>query len=269
MGLYPNFFVIGIAFCSALTFPAVAAEPCAAQCEQQGKCHSGSGGCEARYRADCEKSTLCQFAGACSCVDGACVAARDSDCKGSTRCENYHKECYARDGVCVADPKTPRNWRTPARADRADLAAMYAPKNETEVAAMRTDDGIAGRFTVVGDGTAFDNILRLQWQVSASKNSFVWQARARMSYCKTLHLAKRKDWRLPTIKELKSILNPDRPPDTPRVAPVFADSGWLWSGTPSCAGCSGWYAVVEEGFVDAEVLDNGGNSVRCVRAQTK
>ena len=55
-----------------------------------------------------------------------------------------------------------------------------------------------------GDGTVTDKVTGLMWQQETPKNKMTWEQA--VSYCKGLNLAGHNDWRLPTIKELKSIV---------------------------------------------------------------
>ncbi len=94
-----------------------------------------------------------------------------------------------------------------------------------------------------GDGTVSDRATGLLWQQGDSGAGMVWQEA--LDYCETLDLAGHADWRLPNAKELQSLVDYARAPDTtasPALDPVFdatpitneagqTDYGCYWSGT--------------------------------------
>jgi hypothetical protein len=73
------------------------------------------------------------------------------------------------------------------------------------------------------DGTILDT--NLLWQQSSSDKALTWQEAN--EYCKSLTLTGHNDWRLPTIEELKVLINMKY--DT-TIDPVFeCKHGWYWS----------------------------------------
>ncbi len=74
-----------------------------------------------------------------------------------------------------------------------------------------------------GDGTITDNATGLMWQQADDGNPRDWQNA--LSYCENLSLASHSDWRLPNAKELHSILDYSRSPQTtnsPAIDPLFS-----------------------------------------------
>ena len=65
---------------------------------------------------------------------------------------------------------------------------------------------IASQFTVNGDGTVSDNSTGLMWQQEDDSVFRTWEKA--ISYCENLVLppSKYSDWRLPDIKELRTIV---------------------------------------------------------------
>lgn len=94
-----------------------------------------------------------------------------------------------------------------------------------------------------GDGTLSDNATGLTWMQNDNGNGVLWGDA--LSYCEGLSLAGVDDWRLPNIKELQSIVDYSRSPDTTNSAaidPLFnatvmtneagqPDYGFYWSST--------------------------------------
>lgn len=125
-------------------------------------------------------------------------------------------------------------------------------------------------FRVNGDGTVADLVTGLQWQ-QADAGEMEWAAG--VAYCKTLDLGGKKDWRLPYVHELFSILNHEsnRPPlDT--KAFIKSDAEYWWAIEQRVDNPSYAWAVNAGGGAGAhpknETVSAGGKKVydvRCVR----
>lgn len=99
------------------------------------------------------------------------------------------------------------------------------------------------RFTDNGDGMVTDQATGLTWQRADSGKAMDWQDA--LAYAENLVLGGHDDWRLPNAKELQSLVDYGRAPDTTGSAaidPLFActpitnetgqkDFGCYWSGT--------------------------------------
>ncbi len=96
------------------------------------------------------------------------------------------------------------------------------------VRAVRAEQTEAFNSLVVnGDGTVTDTSTGLMWQQKGSDSEMDWhEARP---YCESLSLSGYEDWRLPTIKELMSIVALDR--YSPAIDTSFFSDGMLryWS----------------------------------------
>ena len=99
------------------------------------------------------------------------------------------------------------------------------------------------RFSDNGDGTVIDQATGLTWQKADSGKGMNWKDA--LAYAEGLVLAGHSDWRLPDAKELQSIVDYSRAPDTTRSAaidPLFGctpttneaglkDFACYWTGT--------------------------------------
>jgi len=123
--------------------------------------------------------------------------------------------------------------------------------------------GCAGpRFTDLGDGTVRDNRSGLEWQQGVSLTE--QNQAASVAYCTSLALDG-GGWRLPTIDELRSIVD-DR--FFPRIDPSFfpgTPSTLFWSSSPVAGSPSnGWAVYFDNGHAynaDATYMSRA----RCVR----
>lgn len=123
-------------------------------------------------------------------------------------------------------------------------------------------DAPAGRYTVA-TGTVLDSKTGLTWEQPASTTALVWTDAN--SYCKT----KGTSWRLPTVKELLSLVDFGKTGSAtpPMIDAMFTgtQSAFYWAstivaGSPSTA----WYVAFDDGRasnVDMSILGR----VRCVR----
>ncbi len=106
---------------------------------------------------------------------------------------------------------------------------------------------IKKRFIDNGDGTISDKETGLMWAKAGSEKELNFEGAK--NYCKNLKLAKHKDWRLPTIKELISIIDYEK--YRPAIDPIFqCESSWYWSGTKFAvdSGCA-WIVSFGNGSV--------------------
>ena len=123
---------------------------------------------------------------------------------------------------------------------------------------------IAGDFTDNGDGTVTDDNTGLMWQQTeaGSKN---WEDA--IIYCEGLSLAGYTDWRLPNIKELRSIID-DRIIDGAIETDYFPDAHMseYWSSTTSLRYTeNAWYVNFSQGSVNLLMDKSNYLYVRCVR----
>jgi hypothetical protein len=121
----------------------------------------------------------------------------------------------------------------------------------------------AGRYAV-GGGVVYDTKTKLSWQQVVPPGMYA-QADA-ASYCAALELAG-TTWRLPTMREILTIVDLTIPPPKPAIDPTaFPDTpaGFFWSstaysGTPGL----GWSAQFQYGYAYGNTVTDT-SYVRCV-----
>jgi hypothetical protein len=122
-------------------------------------------------------------------------------------------------------------------------------------------------YTSNGDGTVTDTSTGLTWQQVGSSTTMTW-ARA-LAYCEGLNLAGHTDWRLPTIKELRSLVDYNR--YNPAInATYFPNtmSSVYWSSTTYANSTNGAWAVnFYYGNDDSYDKDEINYQVRAVRGE--
>jgi hypothetical protein len=107
-----------------------------------------------------------------------------------------------------------------------------APDEKSDAFYVRCVRGgyIPGSFVNNGDGTVSDTSTGLTWQQADDGLQRNWQEA--LSYCESLELAEKTDWRLPNLRELVSIVDYGR--TDPAVNPAFncREQGYYsyWSG---------------------------------------
>lgn len=109
---------------------------------------------------------------------------------------------------------------------------QYPKYNDGSVKAVRGGQsiGLFDNWVVNGNGTVTDSATDLMWQQDTPDNSMTWEDA--LSYCQTLDLGGYTDWRLPTIKELRSIV--DYSSYSPAIdTNIFKDiiASFYWSST--------------------------------------
>jgi hypothetical protein len=126
----------------------------------------------------------------------------------------------------------------------------------------------AGRYTIdsTGAGTVFDNATGLMWQRSVPGSYYTWLDA--LAYCQSLDLLGHADWRLPTLKELHTIVDIRRY-DPAIDVDAFPGTPWefFWSSTPFANPSyteNAWGLNANNGY--ATYYDTTGSyRVRCVR----
>lgn len=121
-----------------------------------------------------------------------------------------------------------------------------------------------------GDGTISDLATGLMWQQADDGTLRDWENA--LSYAENLTLAEYSDWRLPNAKELHSILDYTRSPQTtnsPAIDPIFSTTEindpngypghypYFWTGTSHLDGINPYSGAVYIAFGEAQGIMNG------------
>jgi hypothetical protein len=118
------------------------------------------------------------------------------------------------------------------------------------------------RFTA---GTYVDRRSALQWQAQPP-SGLTWQEAA--AGCEALQLAGHDDWRLPTLKELETLVDRSRDPGSDPFAypAMVADTALAeyWTSTPALSDY-GFYAVLFGSAQYTNRYRSGDRTARCVR----
>ena len=118
-------------------------------------------------------------------------------------------------------------------------------------------------YTDNGNGTVTNQAIGLMWQKSDDNSPKSWQDA--LDYCNGLTLGGYSNWRLPNIKELRSIIDDSRV--GPTFDPIFAGNTYFehWSST-SCADSPdfAWLMSLSSGGVGC-YNKTSNYYVRCVR----
>jgi serine/threonine protein kinase len=117
-------------------------------------------------------------------------------------------------------------------------------------------------FEVVGSQVAFEKNSGLYWQRRGSGFTLNWQqAKEYVSHLNSINWQGRNSWRLPTLEEVLTILNPPLHGVSCSSWPLFDKTiHWLWT-SDHCTKKQAWMVDVVESFFDR--LDRDGIASVC------
>ena len=126
----------------------------------------------------------------------------------------------------------------------------------------------AGVYTDNGDSTVTDTSTGLMWQQSSYDDSRKTWEQA-LAYCEELNLGGHTDWRMPTIKELRSLVDYSIPYPGPTINttyfPGMVASLWYWSSTTYAYSTKSAWGVDFDNGGDSSTSKNYSSYVRAVR----
>lgn len=163
--------------------------------------------------------------------------------------------------------KTVISKRLDAASSREVLAIASALCNgeepEPKLQILDIDEG--PRFKVV-DGTVLDRSTGLQWsQENVPGGRMNWKAAKEA--CAKLNLGGHADWRLPTIRELLTLVDYERHNPAIDSTAFKCDPDYYWTSTPAASspGEYAWVVNFNNGYAGWYNQD-GDSRVRAVRA---
>ena len=106
-------------------------------------------------------------------------------------------------------------------------------------------------YTDLGNGIVRDNVTGLEWQQFPERGAISWYQA--IDYCNALTLGGYSDWRLPTIKEISTLVDSSIPSPGPTIdSDNFPNtvSTYYWSSTTEAGGLNyAWPVYFHGGFV--------------------
>ena len=156
--------------------------------------------------------------------------------------------------------------RTPRTVSKADFRTVFGLDEN-----LRPRDYIDNQFEARGDDVMIDHATGLMWQQSGSPNGMNYSDV--QQYIRQLNqrrLGGYADWRLPTIPELMSLMEPTQKNDR-YIDPMFdAAQWWCWSSDlrikDESSSESAWGVSFYSGTVSWGVFGSDGSYVRAVRS---
>jgi hypothetical protein len=101
-----------------------------------------------------------------------------------------------------------------------------------------------------GDGTVTDRSTGLMWQKAGSRDGVLWKnAQDYLTQLNKEHFAGHTDWRLPTIEELASLMEPARSADHLHIDPVFSNEQDICWSSDTFGKNTAWYASFRAGMI--------------------
>ncbi|MFC1591399.1 DUF1566 domain-containing protein [Thermodesulfobacteriota bacterium] len=121
-------------------------------------------------------------------------------------------------------------------------------------------------YTDLGNGIVRDNVTGLEWQQTTALGTYTWQQA--LEYCENLSLGGHDDWRLPTAKELATLVDSSIPEPGPSIDTTYfpgTQPSPYWSSTASAGSTNNaWHVYFTYGSVSRHAKSAIYN-VRAVR----
>ena len=158
--------------------------------------------------------------------------------------------------------------RDPARLTAANVVAMIKAKHfhhPADWSKYQLTPSLTGTFRhdyvareAQGVRVVHDYATKLLWQQDSPKQPLTWrEAQARVAQLNAAAHAGFSDWRLPTIEELASLLEPVKSRNSLYLAAVFGSNPlWCWSVDQGPEPNSAWYVSFNSGGIQLQTIDN-------------
>ena len=114
--------------------------------------------------------------------------------------------------------------------------------------------------------TVYDPATKLIWQDNSEAKSTKTDWERAKRYCRNLSHAGYSDWRLPSIKELETIVDYSRYPDAYKKSFKNFTASNYWSSSPDLSHCSSAWSVYFEYGNSFSYYKSSKYFVRCARA---
>ncbi|MCI0512863.1 DUF1566 domain-containing protein [candidate division KSB1 bacterium] len=162
------------------------------------------------------------------------------------------------------------------RAYSASLTAeqvkpMLQKYNFFDSTKNQSGQGIKQRYFVSGEKeqVILDFATGLMWQQSGSPKFLMFKdAEDYVANLNRQKFASFNDWRLPTLEEAMSLMEPKRLYGDLYIDPVFdITQRWIWTVDPTTSGsAAAWVVSFHGGYCNPDNLDLNDNYVRAVRS---
>ncbi|MFP4422249.1 MAG: protein kinase domain-containing protein [Desulfococcaceae bacterium] len=161
------------------------------------------------------------------------------------------RECAVSEAGLLADaPATP--LERPPRSQPAKVRPQVARERFGLDELWRPDPYVRNDFAEREGGLIHDRATGLTWERSGSEYPVTWEQAA--NYIDRLNRNRFggfKDWRMPTVEELRTLVDPPPRGTALCIPPVFdATQKWLWS-CDRRSHIAAWYVSLDLGFVAA------------------
>ena len=154
------------------------------------------------------------------------------------------------------------NTSTSSRTGTIRVTATGAKSSPTEVTVTQAPP--ISSYVDNGNGTVTDTSSSLIWQQATAPNTYNWDQA--ISYCESLSFAGYTDWRLPTLDELKTLVDSTQTPPTINQM-FFPDtrSSFYWSSITYANDARAAWGVRFSHASDEYFYKDGSYYVRAVR----
>ena len=155
--------------------------------------------------------------------------------------------------------------RAEAEAERKAAEEAARAEAERKAAEEEAQKWVDGRYRINGDGTVTDTSTKLMWKQAPEAGKYHWDE-AMATFGKNVSFAGYNDWRMPTIDELKSLIDDSYHPTIRPVAFPNTPATVFWSASPDVdGGYSAWYVNFYYGY-DGWYNKDNAFQVRLVRS---
>jgi hypothetical protein len=146
------------------------------------------------------------------------------------------------------------------------VVKMLTEKDFYDPNGNKKGKGLRHRYQRQGD-IIIDFATGLMWQQSGSEYEMVWEnAQKEVDRLNRKKFAGYDDWRLPTLEEAMSLMEPARKNGGLYIDPIFDKQRWIWTADRK-SGSLAWHVFFDNGFCDIWHVKNAFTYVRAVRSR--